>query len=215
MAVNKGALGDVLGTAEQRERAGRGAEEARHHRQRGADRGQRMGRPPRGHGQRGDGQHLRGAQPLSAGRVPAAVRPARRLEQHRRQRQHRHHLLRAEEARRHARRAGGRLPAGRQPAGGGRLLHLRAADHAGADGGRRRRDVHARPRAGLLRADAGEHPHPGRHEGIRDQHEQHAPLGRAGASATSTNAWPARTARAARTSTCAGSPAWWPTCTAS
>jgi fructose-1,6-bisphosphatase I len=33
--------------------------------------------------------------------------------------------------------------------------------------------------------------------------------------ATSTNAWPARKARAARTSTCAGSPPWWPTCTAS
>jgi fructose-1,6-bisphosphatase I len=33
--------------------------------------------------------------------------------------------------------------------------------------------------------------------------------------ATSTNAWPARKARAARTSTCAGWPAWWPTCTAS
>jgi hypothetical protein len=34
-------------------------------------------------------------------------------------------------------------------------------------------------------------------------------------SATSTNAWPARPARAARTSTCAGSPAWWPRRTAS
>jgi hypothetical protein len=38
-----------------------------------------------------------------AGRIPAAVRPARRLEQHRRQRQHRHHLLGAEEARRRSR----------------------------------------------------------------------------------------------------------------
>jgi hypothetical protein len=45
-------------------------------------------------------RHLRGAQPLPAGRIPAAVRPARRLEQHRRQREHRHHLLGAEEARR-------------------------------------------------------------------------------------------------------------------
>jgi fructose-1,6-bisphosphatase I len=66
-AVNKGALGGVLGSAEQRERAGRGAEEARHHRQRSADRGQRMGRPPGRHGQRGNGRHLRGAQPLSQG----------------------------------------------------------------------------------------------------------------------------------------------------
>ncbi len=137
----------------ERERAGRDPEEAGHHRQRGADRGQRMGRPPGGHGQRGNGQHLRGAQPLPAGRIPAAVRPARRLQQHRRQRQHRHHLQRAEEARRPPRRAGRRLPAGRHQAGGGRLLHLRPADHAGADRGRRRGDVHARPRAGLLRAD--------------------------------------------------------------
>ena len=45
-AVNKGALGGVLGTRRHRERAGRGAEEARRHRQRGAARGQRMGRPP-------------------------------------------------------------------------------------------------------------------------------------------------------------------------
>jgi fructose-1,6-bisphosphatase len=34
-------------------------------------------------------------------------------------------------------------------------------------------------------------------------------------SATSTSAWPARRGRAARTSTCAGSPAWWPRRTAS
>jgi fructose-1,6-bisphosphatase I len=32
---------------------------------------------------------------------------------------------------------------------------------------------------------------------------------------TSTSAWPARKALAARTSTCAGWPRWWPTCTAS
>ena len=62
-----------------RERAGRGAEEAGHHQQRRADRGQRMGRPPGGDGQRGDGHDPRRAQPLPAGRVPAAVRPARRL----------------------------------------------------------------------------------------------------------------------------------------
>ena len=114
-----------------------------------------------------------------------------------------------------ARRAGIRLPAGRQQAGGGRLLHLRPADHAGAHRGQRRCHVHAGPRAGILHAHAGRHPDSGRHQGIRHQHEQPAPLGRAGASATSTNAWPARMARAARTSTCAGSPAWWPTCTAS
>ncbi len=77
--------------------------------------------------------------------------------------EHRHHLLGAEEA-------GGAghgvseqdfLQAGRNQAGG-RLLHLRPADHAGADGGRRRGDVHAGPRAGLLGADAG-----GRHASRR------------------------------------------------
>jgi fructose-1,6-bisphosphatase I len=39
--------------------------------------------------------------------------------------------------------------------------------------------------------------------------------GRHRCGSTSTTAWPARTARAAKTSTCAGWPAWWPTCTAS
>ena len=39
-----------------------------------------------------------------------------------------------------------RLPAAGQVQVGGRLLRLRPADHAGADGGQRRRDVHARPR---------------------------------------------------------------------
>ena len=39
--------------------------------------------------------------------------------------------------------------------------------------------------------------------------------GRRRSRATSTSACRARTARAARTSTCAGSPRWWPTCTAS
>jgi hypothetical protein len=89
----QGRAGRRAGQRRQRERAGRGPEEARRHRQRGADRGQRVGRPPGRHGQRGDGQHPRGAQPLPAGRVPAAVRPAGRQQQHRRQRQHRHHLL--------------------------------------------------------------------------------------------------------------------------
>ena len=31
---------------------------------------------------------------------------------------------------------------------------------------------------GSLHAHAGRHPDPGRHQGIRDQHVQHAPLGR-------------------------------------
>ena len=40
-------------------------------------------------------------------------------------------------------------------------------------------------------------------------------LGAAGEALRSTNAWPARAGRAPRTSTCAGSPRWWPRCTAS
>jgi hypothetical protein len=43
----------------------------------------------------------------------------------------------------------------------------------------------------------------------------HPPLGSADAGATSTTCWPARPARAARISTCAGWRAWSPTCTAS
>jgi hypothetical protein len=60
-------------------------------------------------------------------------------QQHRRERQHRHHLLGAEEARGPAAasaRTTSCSPA--RPAGRGRLLRLRPADHAGADGGRRR-----------------------------------------------------------------------------
>ena len=64
LAVNKGDLGDVMGTADSENVQG---EKARHHRQRSINRGQRMGRPPCGHGQRGNGRHLRGAQPLSPG----------------------------------------------------------------------------------------------------------------------------------------------------
>ena len=108
------------------------------------------------HGQRGDGHDPRRAQPLPAGRVPAAVRPARRLEQHRRQRQHRHHLLGAAQGGPPPRRGRGRLPAAGPLPGRGRLLRLRPADAAGADRGQRRRGVHARPRDGLLGADRGE-----------------------------------------------------------
>jgi hypothetical protein len=44
--------GRRAGQRRQRERAGRSAEEAGHHRQRSADRSQRMGRPPGSHGQK-------------------------------------------------------------------------------------------------------------------------------------------------------------------
>ena len=154
-AVNKGALGDVLGTA--------GSENVQGEIQKKLDiianevliEANEWGGHLAAMASRRNGRHLRGAQPLPAGRIPAAVRPARRLQQHRRERQHRHHLQRAEKARRRARRGGKRLPAGGQPAGRRRLLRLRPADHAGADGGRRRGHVHAGPRAGLVRADRG------------------------------------------------------------
>ena len=114
--------------------------------------------------------------------------------QHRRQRLHRHHLQRAQSPMA-TRRGPTATSCSRAPAGRGRLLRLRPADHAGADRGRRRGHVHAGPRAGLVRADRrGKHADPAGHQGIRDQHEQHAPLGPPGAGATSTNAWPARKA---------------------
>ena len=49
-SVNKGALGEVLGSAGSENVQGEIQKKAGHHRQRSADRGQRMGRPPRSHG---------------------------------------------------------------------------------------------------------------------------------------------------------------------
>jgi fructose-1,6-bisphosphatase I len=60
-----------------------------------------------------------------------------------------------------------------------------------------------------------DHAHSGGHEGIRDQHVQPAPLGSADAGLHRDLLAGKDKARAARTSTCAGSPAWWPTCIAS
>ena len=68
------------------------------------------------------------------------------------------------------------LPAGHQ-ASGGRLLHLRPANHPGADGRRRCLDVHPGPRARLVHPHARERTHPRRHQRICHQHVQHAPLG--------------------------------------
>ena len=50
---------------------------------------------------------------------------------------------------------------------------------------------------------------------IRRQHVQPATTGKRRCSATSTTCWPAARVRAGATSTCAGWPRWWPTCTAS
>ena len=107
------------------------------------------------------------------------------------------------------------LHAAGQQAGRRRLRRVRPADHAGADHRQRRQLLHAGPRNGFVGADPARHEDPGRHQGVRDQHVEPAPLASRRCSATSTKCWPARPARAARTSTCAGSPRWWPTCTAS
>ena len=151
---------------------------------------------------------------VCARQVPARVRPARRFVQHRRQRLGGQHLLdparAAGGARVRPRRHRGRLPAARRHAGGGRLRALRPGDDARAHGGQRRRRLHARPEPGRVHGHAPEHHacRPTRRNSRSTPRT--AASGSRRSSATSTNAWPARRARAARTSTCAGSPAWWP-----
>ena len=66
--------------------------------------------------------------------------------------------------------------------------------------------LHARSRARRVHPDAPGHPRSRGHQRIRDQHAATAASGSRRSSATSTSAWPARPGRAARTSTCAGSP---------
>jgi hypothetical protein len=65
----------------------------------------------------------------------------------------------------------------RHQAGRGRLCGLWPDHRAGADGRRRRRRLHARPRAGPVRADPGKRADSGGDQGIRHQHVQPAPLG--------------------------------------
>jgi hypothetical protein len=138
-SVNKGTLGGMLGDHRLPEYPGRGAEETRRDRQRNPAGGQRVGRPPRRHGVGGDGDHPPHPQPLPARRIPALVRPDRRLEQRRCRSHRRHHLFRPQGA------AGGigpihlrgRLPAGRAPPGRRGLCHLWPADPARSVGGHR------------------------------------------------------------------------------
>ena len=108
-----------------------------------------------------------------------------------------------------------RLPAAGHAAGRGRLRGLRPEHDAGAHGRRRRARLHARPRAGLtfvLTHRDMRIPEETEEFAINMSNQRHweAPVQR-----YIDECWPARTARAARTSTCAGSPRWSPTCIAS
>ena len=153
---------------------------------------------------------------LPARQLPAAVRSAGRQLQHRRQHLRRHHLLGAALPGRRDRRPATNTSCSRAPSqvcagyttyGPSTMLVLTVGHGTHAFTLDREH--------GQLRADRARHADSGGDEGIRDQHVQPAPLGAADAGLRRPTCWPARTARAARTSTCAGSPAWWPTCTAS
>ena len=74
----------------------------------------------------------------------------------------------------------GRVSAARHPAGMRRLYGLRPANVAGTDCRARRAGVHARSRYRLVPADAIERANPNRHARVRDQHVQRAALGSAG-----------------------------------
>ena len=129
--------------------------------------------------QRGDGRHPRGAQPLPAGRVPAAVRPAGRLEQHRRQRVHRHHLLGAEEAQQGQRGVSGSsdfLQPGVQQAAAGYCIYGPQTTLVLTVGDGVAMFTLDREMGSWVLT-----PQPCRspgHQGIRHQHVEHAPLGR-------------------------------------
>ena len=92
-AVGKGALADVLG--------GAGTDNVQGEAQKKLDvisnevllEANEWGGSLRGDGLRGDGASVPDPERIPAGRIPAAVRSARRLVEHRRQRLDRHHLL--------------------------------------------------------------------------------------------------------------------------
>ena len=150
----QGRPGRRAGQRRQRKRAGRDAEKARHHRQRGADRGQRMGRPP--------GRPWPARKWKASTWCPTATRRANTCCCSTRWTAPATSTSTSASA---PSSACCKMPEGDRgvdeadflqagaPAGGRRLLRLRPADHAGADRGRRRGHVHAGPRAGLLRAD--------------------------------------------------------------
>ena len=107
------------------------------------------------------------------------------------------------------------LPAARHAPGRRRLRDLRRRDDARADARPRRARLHARPRLGEFILTHPDSAHP---RAIRSEFAINASNSASGSrpcSAMSTNASPAGPVRAATTSTCAGSPRWWPRCIAS
>ena len=197
------------------QRPGRGAEAARPHRQRHHARQLRVGRLPRRHGLRGDGGALPHPGAVPARPLPAGVRPARRLVEPRRQRHRRHDLLGAARAEGVTEPNAGGLPAAGHAPGLRRLRAVRARGDDRAHAGHRRARLHARPRDRRL------HPHPPeparspRTRRSSPSTRRTSASGSRRSSATSRSASPAGPARAARTSTCAGSRRWWPRCTGS
>ena len=199
---------------------GEDAEKARRHQQRVLHPHDRMGRPPGGHGVRRNGRRLPDPGRASARQIPAGVRPARRLQQHRRERVGGQHLL-ASCARRRTwstaaatwSRPTSSSPAPQQVAAGYALYG--PTTMLVLTRGQRRRRLHAGPEPGRVHAHAPEPADARETRRSSPSTRRTAASGSRRSSATWTNAWPARPGRAARTSTCAGSPAWWPRRTAS
>ena len=134
-----------------RQRPGRGAEEARRAVQRHPARSQRVGRPPGRPGLRGNGPSAPDPARLPEGRLPAAVRSARRLaatstSTSRSARSSR--CCAARTASPSTERRG--LPAAGHDAGRAGYTRLRPDHDAGADRRRRHACLHARPRARQL-----------------------------------------------------------------
>ena len=217
IAVSKGALGGVLGEAGTGNVQGEAQKKLDVHQQRDPARGQRLGRPPGRLRLGGNGPLPARPGRLPARQLPAAVRSARRQLQHRRQRLGRHHLLGAAlpataPTRPDDATSCSRAPRRSPPA----TASTGRSTHAGADRRPRHPCLHPGPRAGRVRAD---HARTCRSRPTPRNSRSTCPTSAIGKPPMQAlRARPAGRqgqARAARTSTCAGSPAWSPTCTAS
>ncbi len=166
----------------------------------------------RRHGVGRNGRAVPDSRAAPARKILAGIRPTGRFKQYRRQRLGGQHLQRAARAgcRQRARRDGRRLSATRnQQVAAGYALYGPTTMFVlsvgnGVDGF-------------TLDPNLGEFmlTHP-QHRGCRPTRRSSRSMpptagsGKRQSSAMSTSAWPARPAHAARTSTCAGSPRWWP-----